>query len=371
MEFERFKVTKNDADRRFDRAVRKFLADTPLSLIHKSIRNGTVRINGEKKEASYRLRENDCLEAAVFLLNGTKKSEEKKRGMPPLCTSSFPNPLFTDVFVNADIRIVNKAYGVPVHGGNRHLPSADALVKKEYFESPERAADSPSLSFVPGALHRIDRNTTGLVAFSQSLRGAQWFTAALAGQHIQKEYIALLQGKAPENGLWEHRVVRSSAQITADVPSRPPCAFKTVRAVPLSAVKADDAAVSAAADGKIARTRVQSLASVFVADAGGEVTLARICIETGRTHQIRAQSAFCGFPLLGDTAYGARRFRFPDTKDGFSLFLHAHKLVFSTDNPLHLPPSVQAPLPEFFRQFIQKYLPAFDLSPYTQNNEIL
>ena len=113
---------------------------------------------------------------------------------------------------------------------------------------------------------------------------------------------------------------------------------------------------------KAALTEVRPLAYGKI--VGKSFTLVSVEIKTGKTHQIRAQAAFAGFPLLGDSAYGADFFSYPD-KRGQSLFLQARTLIFEKDNPLGVPEKISAPLPSFFAQLIKTYLPAFELSTYT------
>ena len=80
---------------------------------------------------------------------------------------------------------------------------------------------------------------------------------------------------------------------------------------------------------------------------GKPVTLVKYVIETGRTHQIRSQSALHGIPLAGDTAYGG--FPLPCNQ---KLFLHALSLKIPADNPVGLPPEITAPVPPEFKTFL-------------------
>ena len=77
--------------------------------------------------------------------------------------------------------------------------------------------------------------------------------------------------------------------------------------------------------------------------------MAKILIETGRTHQIRAQAAFHNFPLLGDTAYGGIKLN--EKQD---LFLHAIKLEFPKDNPINLPKTIITSIPKHWIDFLNK-----------------
>ena len=365
MNFTHFSVQKDDEGRRLDRLVRNFLCEEPLSRIHKSIRNGIVRINGLKKDAAYRVQKGDILDIADFLLqktDGKPTASEKRSGESESVadTSSF----FTDVFVNEDIRIINKAYGIPVQGGNKNIVSLDELIRREYFEACKND-DTVSLSFRPGPLHRIDRRTTGLVTFSQSLRGARLFSQALAEKRIKKEYLAVLQGKLTETLEAEHFIERAE-DTAANRERQKTGGFKTVH---VFGSDSTDAEKKPPLRAKKASSRIEPLAAGFIPEAGLDCTLARVIIETGRTHQIRSQSAFCGFPLLGDTAYGAAPFIYTEADITHKLFLHAFSLNFEKNNPLQIPCKISAQMPPFFQRFVQRYLPQADISTYTVNNE--
>ena len=133
MTFKHFSAAADDENRRLERVLRKFLSDVPLGLIHKSVRSGFIKVNGLKKDASYRLQKGDVLDIADFLTEGRKRvpayNNEKVE------QSSRPGAVyapFTDVFVNEDIRIINKAYGVPVQGGNKNIVPLDELIRAEW-----------------------------------------------------------------------------------------------------------------------------------------------------------------------------------------------------------------------------------------------
>ena len=106
--------------------------------------------------------------------------------------------------------------------------------------------------------------------------------------------------------------------------------------------------VNSSDEGKFAHTEVEPVSyGVF---NGKDVTLARVLITTGRTHQIRSQCAYHGFPLLGDTAYGGTKI---DSKRfGQDFFLHAAELYFPKDNPLGLPEKIITEFPKSFTQII-------------------
>jgi 23S rRNA pseudouridine955/2504/2580 synthase len=171
---------------------------------------------------------------------------------------------------------------------------------------------APSLSFRPGPLHRLDRESSGVIVFGSSLSGARRFSELMRGGLLQKTYIALFEGILRGESLWRDtlrysRPARKTLVSGESVPAR---------------------------DAKFAQTRVIPI------DERGGFTAALVEIATGRRHQIRAQSAARGFPLYGDLKYGG--------KNPPPFFLHAGRLAFPDGSPF--PPSISAPLPSDFRQ---------------------
>ncbi|MFW6313227.1 MAG: RluA family pseudouridine synthase, partial [Spirochaetota bacterium] len=137
------------------------------------------------------------------------------------------------------------------------------------------------ISYRPGPVHRLDRNTSGLVIFGASLPGAQKATEDLQSGRIVKRYVAVLEGVVASDR-WEDVLERDTEQ-------------RVTRAV-------DDEHGSEGRGEERARnavTRVESLATA----SNRSLVIARI--DTGRTHQIRAQAAHHGHPLLGDRKYGS------------------------------------------------------------------
>ena len=197
---------------------------------------------------------------------------------------------------------MNKPKGLLTHGpdGLDNLAAAYLATKV-----------SQSLAFRPAPLHRLDRNTSGLLAISASLRGAQLFSAALAAGQLRKSYLALLDGQLDGEATWSNRLARDS--------------------------QSRQTRVTSDGHGQLATSRVTSLASTATH------TLAHVVIESGRTHQIRVQCAAHGHPLSGDCKYGGSAL-----PGGY--LLHAWKLQFPAGLELALPATLVAPLPLAFRQ---------------------
>lgn len=301
IDFTDFPAGADDDGRRADRVVRKFLPASGLSSVYSAMRKGLIRINDKKIQPDAHICKGDRLSIASFLLPLPSAAVHAAAD-----GGSFP---YTVLFRNPHFIVIDKPYDIPVQGAGDCIARIIAS-----------AYDGTSLSFVPGPLHRLDRKTTGVLFFSWSIEGARWFSEMIAAHMLEKQYIALVQGTMDKQCRWEDYIEKNGQ---ADDES-----FHTVRIC---------GAGGHGEGAKIAQTSAEPLACGMYGTV--PVSLARMTISTGRMHQIRAQSAFHGFPLLGDTAYGGTRIH--ESRD---FFLHAYTVVIPP-NKLGLPESVTAPLP--------------------------
>jgi 23S rRNA pseudouridine955/2504/2580 synthase len=276
---------ENDKGRRLDRVLRKALPDCPLPLLHRLLRQGQVLVNGKPARAQYRL---DCGDTVnIPSLKDAPRAAAVVKTLPP------PDILWQGMGLLA----VNKPSALAVHG-----PGSLETVVRSFLSDKL----PPSLSFKSGPLHRLDKPSSGIVVFSTSLEGARLFSSLMRERKVRKTYLAIVEGAVKNGEIWEDELFRDRERKKTFV------------------LNPDSAA------GKTAITKIKPLAN----KDGYSLIIAEIA--TGRTHQIRAQSASHGHPLAGDVKYGGGR-------GGF--FLHAWKLEF-------LEHSIEAPLPGAFREKI-------------------
>jgi len=292
----------DDADRRLDKVLRIFLPGLPLSAIYGALRRGRILVNKKKAAPSLRLAAGDRISLKGRLveeramLDGREKSRSNENELQLLM------PYL--VLACRDILFINKPRGMPSHGPG----GLDILVREALA-----ARLSNSLSFSPGPLHRLDRNTTGLIAFPRSAIGARRFTELLRKKTVTKRYLALLGGSLANMESWVDRLKRiGSTKKTQLSPA-----------------------------GREAKLCVAPLITT------DRYSLALIELETGLTHQIRAQAAAHGFPLSGDVKYGGldlRSFQGSVLEGGY--VLHAFRLIFKTGIFPDVPLSITADLPK-------------------------
>jgi 23S rRNA pseudouridine955/2504/2580 synthase len=273
----RIPLGPHDEGRRLDRVLRKLLPDVPLGRIYALLRKGAVRVSGRRRSGSYRLAAGELIELPAELAGSAaapaRGAGESGRKLPAELAGRT-------VWENEHLLAVDKPAGMPVHGEEGLLAAL-----RPYLG----AGASKSAAFRPGPVHRLDRNTSGLILFPKTLPGARRASRLLHERLLAKGYLAVLSGHLDGSARWEdvlerdrRRGVTRAAEEAADQPS----------AVP-----------SAGAERRRARTSLRALAW------SAEATLALVRIETGRTHQIRAQAAAHGLPLLGDRKYGGGRRR--------------------------------------------------------------
>ena len=216
------------------------------------------------------------------------------------------------VYEDEAVAVVNKPQGMVVHpsAGHTHGTMVNALMY--------HVKDLSSINGVirPGIVHRIDKDTSGLLMVAKNDQAHESLAKQLKDKTSLRKYVALVHGVIPhEKG--------------------------TINA-PIGRSKVDRKMQAIREDGKPAVTHFQVL------ERFADYTLVELQLETGRTHQIRVHMKYIGYPLAGDPTYGPKK-----TLKGHGQFLHARLLGF--EHPVTGQQMVfEAPLPEVFEKTLEK-----------------
>ncbi|MCA1842237.1 MAG: RluA family pseudouridine synthase [Actinobacteria bacterium] len=272
------------AGERIDRAV-ALLTGWSRADVAGLIEEGAVRIGGQAVAKSRRLAEGEEVEV---------------EGEPEVDAPPVAEPIdFPVLHEDDDLVVVVKPAGLVVHPGAGHQEGTLAGGLLHRF--PEMAAVGDPMR--PGIVHRLDRDTSGLMVVARSPRAYEALTAALAAREIERHYLALAWGRF------------DSRRGTIDAP------------IGRSATRRTRMAVREA--GKDARTGYE----VRTQYEHPVCALVECRLETGRTHQIRVHLAAIGHPVVGDGTYGGDRHPLRPGRP----FLHAHALALThpvTGEPL-------------------------------------
>ena len=291
-------VIGDDAGGRLDLVLAARL-DTSRTQAATLIANGNVLVNARRQKASYRVERNDRIVVDI---------------PPPPGRAIVPESIPLEiVYEDEDLLVVNKPAGMVVHPapGNWTGTLVNALVARGGELSEEGGEDRA------GIVHRLDKDTSGLLLVAKTDRAHRSLGAAIAARRVVRRYAALA---------WGH--------LDAD--------RRTVEG-PIGRDPRDRKRMAIVSTGKPARTDFVRLARFDAAD------LLRAHLHTGRTHQIRVHLASIGHPVVGDDTYGGGGGRRLVSLPSRRHFLHAARLAFAhpvTGAPMDL----RAPLPPDLRQ---------------------
>ena len=326
-------VPAEAAGQRLDQFIATQLEGVSRSRVQMLMDQGNVLVDGEREKASLKLRGGEQI-----VLTGEPHPA-------PLKATAEDIPLDV-VFEDADLAVVNKPAGMMVHAGagqSEDIRSRGTLVNALLYRF--KALSSTGGDLRPGIVHRLDKDTSGLIVVAKNDRAHAALGEMFSSRQMKKTYTALVQGA----------LERERGTINASV-GRDPLRRTRMTAQP------NENARTAVSHYEV----VRRLATRF-----GKFTLVRVRIETGRTHQIRVHMASIGHPVVGDTLYGgagqltdqvaaqaaqsraARRKSEPEVLRLGRNFLHAAKLEFAhpvTGKLLQL----EAPLPEELEKFLER-----------------
>ena len=260
---------------RLDHFLQERLKEYSRSRIQSWIKEGLVQVNGSAAKSS-------------LLLHGGETIEVSPAGLPPL--KADPEDLPVEVLYEDDALIaVNKPAGLAVHAGaGLH---AGTLVNRLVHRFG--ALSQLGGEMRPGIVHRLDKDTSGVMLVARTDSAHRALAAQFAGRTVEKIYLALVHGS----------VRADSGRVTK------PIARDPVRRTRMTA-RLD--------------TGREALTTYTVRNRFDKFTFLQVKIGTGRTHQIRVHLASIGHPVAGDRVYGAGAYARPAPR----LFLHAWKIGF-------------------------------------------
>ncbi|MFR7721376.1 MAG: RluA family pseudouridine synthase [Hominilimicola sp.] len=271
-------INQNDAGQRLDKFLTKYLVNMPQSMLYKSLRKNCVRVNGKHiKDGKYMLQNGDVLK--LFFKDEFYESK-----------SSFKagNSDIDVVYEDENIILINKESGVVVHSDDKG--TKDTLLERMQSYLYKKGEYSPENehSFSPSFCNRLDRNTSGIIIGAKNAAALRIINEKIRSREIKKIYLCIVEGHLKKSGHLTAYLTRGDKKVTVSDYNEE--------------------------NSKKIGTKYNVIAEKK------DTSLVEVELETGRTHQIRAQFSHIGNPLYGDTKYGSRH--------SGGMNLASYKLIF-------------------------------------------
>ena len=296
MEELQYIVESEDAGRRLDVYLTEKLPDLSRSYIQKLIEKECITVEERIRKSSYKVQEDERI---LLELPELEELEVSAKDIP-----------IDILYADEDLVVVNKEKGMVVHPaqGNYH----DTLVNALLYHVKDLSGINGILR--PGIVHRIDKDTTGILVVAKNDFAHGYLSAQLKDHSMKREYLALVHG----NVKTDHGTIDA----------------------PLGRSRKDRMKMAIVEDGKRAVTHYDVIRRYQ------GFTLIRAKLETGRTHQIRVHMASVHHPLVGDYVYGHKK----ETLKG--QLLHAATLGFETPHKGYM--IFRTPVHQEFKEFLMK-----------------
>ncbi len=278
------RVSDDEAGIRLDRWFRRHFAAVSHGRLEKLLRTGQVRVDGGRSKASVRLEAGQEIRIPPL---GDEIKIAPRHAAAPLSDREADRLRALVIHREDDVIVLNKPPGLAVQGGtgvSRHL---DAMLDALQFDAAER----------PRLVHRLDRDTSGVLVLARNAFAATKLADAFRGRDAQKTYWALVVG-VPKT---------QSGRISSEIAKR--------------GAPGRERMEDADGDGKRAITDY-----AVIEVAGKEVAWLELHPRTGRTHQLRVHCKTLGTPILGDGKYGGAGAFIDGLPEGRTLHLHARAL---------------------------------------------
>lgn len=328
-------IHENEAGQRFDKFLKKYLKEAPASFLYKMLRKKNIVLNGKKADGSEKLGVGDKVK--LFL---SEETIEKFSAKTPETFAKAQNvkqkketPSVPVIYEDSQVLILNKPSGMLSQKAAPTDYSVNEFVISYLMESGQITKEELR-TFRPAVCNRLDRNTSGIIVAGKTLPALQELSKLFKDRDLGKYYLCIVKGRLGKKALVEGYLKRDLKTHKVTVTAKKDTASKEADFLPI-------------------RTEYFPLAY------NRDMTLLKVHLITGRTHQIRAHLSSIGHPIAGDYKYGDWTFneRFKDRFQLKSQLLHAYELVMPKLSGAFLELSEKsfvADVPELFWRIIKE-----------------
>lgn len=315
MILQNYHVTEHDAPSRLDRYLRRHIPHLNQSSLQKWLRSKDIRLNGKKTSADTTLMPDDVISLSKFIVNILNQPKEETNEQPNFKREDllfFENMIIYD---EDDFLILNKPAGLAAQGGSKTHFHIDLLLRTYAYylnlKEPFRL------------VHRLDKDTSGLVIIAKNLKTSQYFANLFKTKEVEKKYWAFVKGKL------------KNIKGKIDAPLMKRAGYNNL----------NETMIVDFEEGKKAESLYRQIKNI------DDNNLKWIELQplTGRTHQLRAHTSHIQCPILGDKKYGNK-----DDQEHYSnLYLHARSIRFKSPDGTMM--TFYAPPPQHFVDLLTKH----------------
>ena len=302
-------IKKEDLGIRLDKILLKKFNNLSFIKIQKLIRIGFFKVNNRKVKSNYKIDLDDKIQYSNNSISENKFRKDTSSILikyKKQIADIKKNIIFEDNF----LLVINKPHGIPVQGGNKVNFNIDLIL-------PVLCENNSSFKLV----HRIDKNTSGILLIAKSKEAAQSITMLFRENKIKKKYLTVVEGK----------LKKRIGKITLPITKKKIDGLEKMFIDPDSKEKAET--------------------SYKVIDCKKGLSLLEVYPKTGRKHQIRVHLQSINHPILGDNKYNKTNDEYKEVPSE-KMHLHAKEVQFVLNNNKYF---FEASLPNFFKETIKKY----------------
>ena len=274
---QRIRVTADDGEQRLDRWLRRRFPHVPQSLVERLCRKGDIRVDGGRVRAATKLEPGQEVRLPPLPEAEEPSASTARPGRESRVSEADAEMMRAAViYRDADIIALNKPAGLAVQGGSGQTRHIDGLAEALKFEREDK----------PRLVHRLDRDTSGVLLLARSARAAQGLAKAFQSRDARKIYWAVVAGSpTPKAGTIRYGLVKAPGHGVGGEGEK-------MHVVPPDEVARTEGAKRATTDYRV------------IDNAGGRAAWVALAPITGRTHQLRAHMSAIGNPIVGDGKYG-------------------------------------------------------------------
>lgn len=323
---EKIIISEIEAGQRLDKLLFKYFNDAPKSFIYKMLRKKNIILNGKKATGAEKVSKND--EINLYLAKETIQKFQKEESYKKIQQRTTPS--LAILYEDSNILVMNKPAGLLSQKSKPQDCSLNERMIAYLLASGEQTVEQLQY-FRPSICNRLDRNTSGIVIAGKTIESLQKMADLLREHHLKKYYCCMVHGcfsKAQTRTAYLQKDVRhNQVMVTTQ---------KQAGSVKIQAVYTP-----------IWQTK--------------EYSYIEVQLITGKSHQIRADLASLGYPILGDRKYGYAKEeaqKDPAEQKLGRLLLHASRVVFPTlEAPFEALSNLEitAPLPKIFQSYVDHF----------------